>query len=193
MGRITATESITLDGIMQGPGRADEDTRGGFEHGGWAAGYSDEVAMRFVGEGMGSTRAMLFGARTYNDVLAAWIAAPQPNPFTDILVNTPKFVVSRSAGTVLAYPNSTLLAGDAVDTVPPAVESVDGSVTILGSGELVRCLHAAGLIDEYVLQVHPIVLGSGVRLFAEGTRADLTLVESIASTTGVIIARYTVH
>jgi dihydrofolate reductase len=191
MGRISAVESITLDGVMQAPGRADEDTRDGFAHGGWAVPYADQVAMEFLGQGMGRAGdAMLFGRRTYEDVLHHWTTTTEPNPFTDVLVSTPKLVVSRSDATVLDYPSSRLLAGEAVRTVPQAAAELDGTLVVLGSGELVRALHAAGLIDEYVLQIHPIVLGSGTRLFADGERANLTLVRSVTSTTGVLLARY---
>lgn len=192
MGRITATESVTLDGVMQGVGRPDEDTRGGFTQGGWADGYQDDVAMRFMGEGMNTSGAMLFGRRTYEDVVGHWAGVTEPNPFTDHLLGARKFVVSRSAATVLAYPNSTLLVGEATETVKRLRDETDGVLSIIGSGELVRSLHAAGLIDGYVLQIHPIVLGSGTKLFADGGRSDLTLERSVVTTTGVIIAQYAV-
>lgn len=193
MGRISATESITLDGVMQGLGREDEDTRGGFAHGGWGNGYQDDVSMAFMSEGMTGEGAMLFGRRTYEDLLAYWTSTTEPNPFTDFLTYSPKYVASRSSGTALPYPASTLLAGDAVETVRALRDSFDGDLTILGSGELVRTLHRAGLIDEYVLQIHPIVLGSGQRLFGEADRADLDLRRSVTTTTGVIIAQYAVR
>jgi len=192
MGTVSAFQSVTLDGIMQGVGRADEDSRGGFAHGGWGDGYSDEVAMQFVGEGMASTAGLLFGRRTYEDLLGYWTTTPDPNPFTEVLVNAPKWVASRSAGTSTAYPNTTLLVGDAVETVAALKPQVDGALTVMGSGELIRSLHAAGLVDEYILQIHPIVLGSGTRLFGEGARTDLTLTRTMTTTTGVMIAQYVV-
>lgn len=185
---ITAFESITLDGVLQAPGRPDEDPRGGFVHGGWAAGYQDEVSMRFAGEGMSGDGALLFGHRTYADLLQFWTITAEPNPFTDVLTRTRKHVASRSSDTILAYPESTLLAGEAVDTVRALREESD--LTILGSGELVRALHAAGLVDRYILLIHPIVLGSGTTLFADGDRVNLRLERSITTTTGVIIAQY---
>ncbi len=192
MARICAIESITLDGVMQGPGRPDEDTRGGFRHGGWGIGYSDEVTMAFMSEGMTGDGVMLFGRRTYEDLLGYWTAVAEPNPFTDYLTRAPKYVVSRSSETTLAYPNSTLLPGDATETVGRFKREVDAPISVLGSGELVRALQGAGLIDAYVVQIHPIVLGSGTRLFGAGDRADLRLERSVTSTTGVIIAQYTV-
>lgn len=192
MGIISAFESVTLDGVMQAPGRADEDTRGGFRHGGWADGYADEVIGRIAAAGMANTGAMLFGRRTYEDVLGFWTSTPEPNPFAEHLVHQQKYVVSRDGETNLAYPNSTLLVGEAAETVASLKHEVDGVVRVIGSGELVRSAHAAGLIDEYLLLIHPIVLGSGTRLFGDGDRADLSLEESVTSTTGVVIARYRV-
>jgi dihydrofolate reductase len=192
MATIGVFQSVTLDGVMQGPGRPDEDTRGGFTAGGWGQGYQDEVSMRFAAEGMSGRGALLFGHRTYDDVLGFWTSAPAPNPFTDVLTRSPKYVVSRSADSELTYPNSTLVAGEATQTVAALREQVDGALTIMGSGELVRSLHAAGLIDQYILQIYPIVLGSGTRLFADGARVDLTLERSLTTTTGVIIAQYAV-
>lgn len=173
---------------MQAPGRPDEDQRGGFVHGGWAAGFQDEVSMQFAGEGMSGDGALLFGHRTYKDLLGFWTTTADANPFTDVLTRTRKHVASRSADTVLDYPESALLAGEAVDTVGALREESD--LTILGSGELVRALHAAGLVDRYILLIHPIVLGSGTTLFADGDRSDLRLERSVTTTTGVIIAQY---
>ena len=192
MGQISAVESVTLDGVMQGLGRADEDTRGGFTHGGWGDGYQDHVSMEFMGEGMTGGGALLFGRRTYEDLLAYWTSNTEPNPFTEYLVHAQKYVVSRSDGTKLSYPNSTLLAGDAAETVHRLRNEFDGDITVLGSGELVRSLDTVGLIDEYVLQIHPIILGSGTRLFGESDRSDLTLERTVQTTTGVIIAQYSV-
>ncbi|UZX02128.1 deaminase [Arthrobacter sp. CDRTa11] len=193
MTNISVFQSVTLDGVMQGPGRTDEDTRGEFNHGGWANGYQDEVSMQFAGEGMSSGGSLLFGRRTYEDLLGFWSTTPDPNPFTDVLLNSRKYVVSRSPETVLAYPNSTLLAGDAAGTVAALDQEAIGGLTILGSRQLVQSLHAAGLIDQYILLVHPIVLGSGTKLFGDGERINLTLQQSITTTTGVIIAQYSTH
>ena len=190
MATITIFENVTIDGVLQAPGRADEDTRGGFAHGGWASGYADEVSLRFAGEGMSGGGALLFGRRSYEQMLGAWTSTPEPNPFTAVLVRTPKYVVSRSADVELAYRNSTLLSGEAAETVAALKEEVEQDLTILGSGELVRALHAARLIDAYVLQIHPIVLGSGTRLFSQADRLNLTLERSIPTTTGVLIAQY---
>jgi dihydrofolate reductase len=187
---ISLFQSVTLDGVMQGYGRPDEDPRGGFPHGGWGAGYQDDVSMQFAAEGMARGGPLLFGRRTYEDVLGSWSTAPQPNPFTDVLLGTPEYVVSRSADTQLAHPKSVLLAGEAVQTVAALRQQLGEDLTVMGSGELVRSLHRAGLIDQYVLQIHPIVLGQGTWLFDGGHRTDLVLERSVPTTTGVIIAQY---
>jgi dihydrofolate reductase len=192
VGTISVIESITLDGVVQGVGRADEDTRGGFAHGGWGQGYQDPVIGEFMARGMSAGGVMLFGRRTYDDVLGAWTARLDPHPVTDHLVAAPKYVVSRSASTPLPHPNSTLLAGEAADTVAALRAGVDGAISVIGSGALVRALWAAGLVDALVLLVHPIALGSGTRLFGPGERRDLRLERTVASTTGVVIAQYAV-
>jgi dihydrofolate reductase len=193
MATITVFQSITLDGVMQGVGRPQEDPRGGFEHGGWAAGYQDEVSMNFAAQGMSKEGALLLGHRTYNDLLGFWTSMAEPNPFATVLLERKKYVVSRSSRTTLDYPNSTLLSGDATDTVAGLRDTTDLDLTIMGSGELIRSLHSAGLIDRYTLMIHPIVLGSGTRLFGEADRADLQLEQCVPTTTGVIIASYLVR
>jgi dihydrofolate reductase len=125
--------------------------------------------------------------------LRFWTSTPAPNPFTEILVKQQKYVTSRADGTDLPYPNSTLLSGEAGETVARLRDQVDGVLTVLGSGELVRSLHAAGLVDEYVLQVYPILLGTGTRLFGAAERSDLTPTESMTTSTGVMLARFRVH
>ncbi|MFI2563404.1 dihydrofolate reductase family protein [Paenarthrobacter sp. NPDC018779] len=192
MSTITVFESVTLDGVMQGPGRADEDTRNGFTRGGWANGFQDDVSMSYAGEGMSAGGGLLFGHRTYDDVLGHWTSIG-PNPFVDVLLGSDKFVASRNQEATLPYENSELLAGDAVQGVASLKERYSAELMIMGSGDLVRQLHAAGLVDRYSLLIHPIVLGSGTRLFSDSTRADLELARSLVTTTGVIIAEYTVR
>jgi dihydrofolate reductase len=192
MATITAFESVTLDGVMQAPGRPDEDPRGGFEHGGWALPYRDEVAGRFAAEGMSQGGALLFGHRTYDDLMGFWTSAPEPNPFTGALIAADKFVVTRRRDIRLDHPNSTALVGEAADTVTRLRAERDGGITVLGSGELVRSLLAAGLVDEVVLLHHPLVLGSGLKLF-DATPLTFDLRRSLTTTTGVIIGQYAVR
>lgn len=191
MATVTVFQHLTLDGVMQGPGGRDEDPRDGFRHGGWAARHAGEQPDGFLGDFWSGESAWLFGHRTYADLLRHWTTTPEPNPFAEGLVNTPKYVVSRSAGTQLEYPNSTLLAGDAAETVAALKERLTGTLVIMGSGDLIDALRPAGLIDDYLLLINPVVVGSGRRMFGPGEPADLILRRVLTSPTGVISAHYT--
>lgn len=194
MTKIIVVNHVTLDGVMQAPGRPDEDTRGGFEHGGWAIAGNDEVMGRKMGdriatgEGM-ATGGLLLGRHTYEDFYGVW-PNRSANPFTEVLNSTTKYVASRTLKEPLPWANSILLDGDAADAVARLKEQPIGDLTILGSGELIGSLMAAGLIDQYLLMIHPVVLGTGRRLFAEGAHASLRLTDSVTTTTGVVIATY---
>jgi dihydrofolate reductase len=190
MRRILVVENVTLDGVMQAPGSPDEDTSGGFRHGGWALPYMDDVIGREMSKGMGATE-LLFGRRTYEQFYSYWPTAPQPNPFTEVLNNTQKYVVSTTLSEPLPWINSTLVAGEAGEGVAKLKQQPGRDLVVLGSGELVRSLMSRGLIDEYTLLIHPLVLGSGRRLFREETSmARLRLTSSVVTTTGVVIATY---
>jgi dihydrofolate reductase len=191
MRSITVTMSVTLDGVVQGPGRPDEDTRGGFTHGGWGQRYTDDAMGREMAKGMAKPGDMLFGRRTWQDFITAWGRLSDGNPFTTHMNAATKYVVSRTLGDANAWQNSILLRGDAVDTVADLKAQPGRDLSIIGSASLVRSLHAAGLIDRYTLLIHPLTLGTGTRLFegpAPPTEFDLT--ESVTTTKGVIIARY---
>lgn len=190
MRKIVAVENLTLDGVMQAPGAPDEDVRGGFEHGGWSPPYNDEVMGREMAKGMGRTE-LLFGRRTYEQFYSFWPKQPEPNPFTQVLNNTQKYVASTTLTEPLPWINSTLLAGDAADAVAKLKEQPGEDIVILGSGELVQSLMRQNLIDEYQLLIHPLVLGSGRRLFRDGSSfARLRLTDCVTTTTGVVIATY---
>ncbi|MCF2527886.1 dihydrofolate reductase family protein [Yinghuangia soli] len=193
MGRIVVTMSVSLDGVMQGLGGPD-DERGGFAHGGWGPGYMDEVMMSVMQRGMAACRALLFGRRTYEHFAGFWPHQTDGNPFTAKLDATPKYVVSTTLAGPLPWQNSTVVDGtDAEKAAAGLKAEVDGDIVVLGSGVLARALAAAGLVDRYVLSIHPLVLGSGTRLFAaRGAFARLRLVESVPTTTGVIVATYDV-
>jgi dihydrofolate reductase len=188
VGELTVVESITLDCVMQAPARPDEDTRGGFEHGGWALPYADDVMGRAMGERMGGRGAILLGRLTYEDLFEVW-PKRKDNPYTEALNRTQKYVVSSSLTEPLPWENSALLEGDPAGAVAELKREAE-HLTVIGSGELVRSLLGAGLIDEYVLLIHPLVLGSGRRLFPDGVFASLRLVESVVTTTGVVIGTY---
>ena len=191
MRKLIAVENVSLDGVMQSPGRPDEDTRKGFDLGGWASELlmaDQEAAMAAMG-GMGSTTGMLFGRRTYDDLVGFWLSDPNPNPFAEVLRNTPKYVATSNPE--LEHPNSIALEGPVEAAVAALKEEGEGDLVILGSGMLVRALAAAELIDEYALTILPVVLGTGSRLF-EGTYAPMTVVKSFTSSTGIVVATYAV-
>jgi dihydrofolate reductase len=187
--KLVAVESLTLDGVMQAPGRADEDTRGGFEHGGWAVPYADQVMGSAMGERMGQRGSIVLGRRTYEDFAGYW-PKQEDNPYTETLNRAQKYVASTTLSEPLPWENSTLLEGDAVDELAALKEADEGNLTVIGSGELGRSLITRGLIDEYLLLIHPLVLGSGQRFFPDGAFARLELVDSLTTTTGVVIATY---
>ena len=190
MRSITAILNISMDGVIQAPGRPDEDTRDGFDRGGWAVPYGDEVMAQRMGEGMSSSGAMLFGRRTYQDFFGYW---PQQtdNPFTPYLNQATKYVVSSTLSEPLPWQHSILLSGDPTVRVADLKADPGPDLGIVGSGQLVRSLLAANLIDRYLLLIFPLVLGQGRRLFDErGPGADFELIDSVATTKGVIIATY---
>jgi dihydrofolate reductase len=191
MSKIVVTNSLTLDGVMQSPSGTDEDVRGGFAQGGWAPPYVDEVLGAYMARGVQEGGSLLLGRRTYETFASFWPHAPADNPFTEVINGRQKYVASRTLEAPLEWRNSTLLEGDAADGVAALRAEPGPDVVILGSGELIRSLMARDLIDEWVLPIHPLVLGSGRRLFADGTPgATLELVDATPTTTGVIIARY---
>ncbi|MFL6628485.1 MAG: dihydrofolate reductase family protein [Vitreoscilla sp.] len=191
MVKIVAINHFTLDGVIQGPGSPDEDPRDGFEYGGWAGTQYDPVLQQTVGARMGSSWSQLAGRRTYEHFSKVWPKMPKPNPFTDILNTVDKFVVSNSLREPLSWENSHLLQGDAADAVGRLKAEHDKRLVIFGSGVLVRSLMSKRLVDEFVLQIHPVVLGKGRRLFEPGVRkTDFTLVESTVTKAGIMVCAY---
>jgi dihydrofolate reductase len=190
LGKVVVIAHVTLDGVMQAPGRPEEDDRDGFEHGGWAHARVDEVMGRVMGEGMARGGALLFGRRTYEDFFSFW-PNQTDNPYTEVLDNTRKYVASRTLKEPLPWRNSALLEGDAAAAVAKLKEEPGDDLGVLGSGQLVRSLMQRGLVDEFVLMIHPLVLGTGRRLFADGGAfAELRLTDTTTTTTGVVIAKY---
>lgn len=192
VGSVVVVNSVSLDGVMQAPGAPDEDQRGGFEHGGWTVPYRDEVLGQRMGEAMRGRGALLLGRRTYEHFYSVWPSAPQPNPYTQRLNKTRKYVVSNTLTDPLPWINSTLLSGDGADAVAHLKRELpdDERLCVLGSGALLHSLIAHGLIDEYLLLIHPVVLGSGLRLFPNDTYTPLKLIDSVTTTTGVLVATY---
>src|SRR5229473_6530314 len=144
MRRIVVFNSLTLDGVMQAPGRPDEDSRGGFEHGGWALPYADPEMGKAAGESMATTGGLLFGRRTYEDFFSVWPNRTD-NPYTEVLNNRTKYVASRTLQEPLPWKNSTLLKGDAAEAVARLKKQPGGDLMVLGSGELVQSLMRSNL------------------------------------------------
>jgi dihydrofolate reductase len=187
MRKIIVFTNLTLDGVMQAPGRPDEDRRGGFEYGGWAAPYA---AMSEAGGDLSDAGPMLFGRRTYEDFYSYW-PKQTDNPYTEVLNNTPKYVASRTLKEPLAWSNSTLLKGNVPGAVAELKAQPGKDVLVMGSGELVQSLMQHGLVDRFVLLIHPLILGTGRRLFRDGSvYATLQLADSKTTPTGVVIATY---
>ncbi len=190
MRRIVVVEHLSLDGVMQSPSGLDEDRRGGFDHGGWAASDNDEVMSAEMGKGMGAAD-LLFGRITYEAFYSYWPKQTEPNPFTEVLNQTQKYVASRTLAAELPWENSTLLTGDAAESVADLKAKPGKDLCVLGSGDLVQTLMRHGLVDTYQLLIHPVVLGAGQRLFREGgVPTNLRLANSVVTTTGVVIATY---
>jgi dihydrofolate reductase len=186
--KVVVTENVSLDGVMQAPAMPDEDTRGGFTRGGWANAYADQDMVDYMTAGADKESCLLLGRLTYQTMAANWPHMPAENPFTEWINAMPKHVASTTLTGPLAW-NASLLEGDIGDAVR-AVKATDGpDLTVLGSGVLVQSLRAHDLVDEYVLSIHPLLLGSGTRLFPDGNAATLELIESTPTSTGVIIAR----
>jgi len=190
MSKLVVTINLTLDGVMQAPARPDEDLRGGFAHGGWATPYADAVMASAMAERMAQGGALLFGRRTYEDFFSFW-PNQTDNPFTPALNNSQKYVASTTLQEPLPWINSTLLTGDAAEAVARLKQQLDKDLLIMGSGVLVQSLMQRNLIDEYVLLIHPLVLGTGRRLFAEGSPTTaLQLVDAKTTASGVVLATY---
>jgi dihydrofolate reductase len=191
MSRIVVINHVTLDGVMQGPGRPEEDTRDNFAHGGWSVANVNEQLLAATNARVAEAGGLrlLLGRRSYEDMLGYWNT--QDSPFKDGLNNAPKYVASKKLREPLPWPNSTLLSGDVANAVTELKHELSGDLTVMGSGELIQTLMRHDLIDEYMLFIHPIVLGAGRRLFGDGSpTASLSLIESTTTTTGVLIARY---
>jgi dihydrofolate reductase len=190
MSKIIVFNSLTLDGVMQAPARPDEDVRGNFPFGGWATPYSDPEMGRAAAESGATAGGLLLGRRTYEDFYQIWPNRTD-NPYTEVLNNSQKYVVSRTLKEPLPWINSTLLKGDIPEAVSALKAQQVKDLVILGSGELIQTLMQHRLIDQYVLLFHPLILGTGRRLFQEGdTYSRLQLVDSKTTSTGVVIATY---
>ena len=193
MRKLVAVESVSLDGVMQAPGRPDEDLRGGIEHGGWALPqHPDAITGEAMAESMANAGAMLFGRRTFVDFFNVWPKRTD-NPYTEVLNNGQKYVASTTLSNPLPWQNSTLITGDVPSAVARLKAEGGKDLVVLGSGELLHSLMQHHLVDEYVLLIHPLVLGAGRRLFPDAAAFEkLELVRAIPTTSGVVISTYRV-
>lgn len=192
MGKIKVFNSVTLDGVMQAPARQDEDPRGGFPYGGWALPYAapDPAQEQVVAQSMSSSGALLLGRRTYEDFYKVWPNRTD-NPFTAVLNNSQKYVASTTMKEPLPWQNSTLLKGDVAEAVRKLKAQPGKDIVILGSGTLIQSLMKHNLIDQYILSIAPLVLGTGRHLFADGSSyVNLQLVDCKPTSKGVVIATY---
>jgi dihydrofolate reductase len=190
MRKLRVIEFLSLDGVMQAPGAEDEDTEGGFRHGGWQRPYFDDVVAAAAAEGMAATDAYLFGRKTYEHMASFWPNAPADDPFSRHLNNTAKYVASRTLQSA-DWQNSTLLGGDIPEEVAKLKQQPGASIAVLGSGELVQTLIEHHLVDEFLLVINPLVLGSGKRLF-KGAEEPIRfeLVDSKPTSTGAVMLTY---
>jgi dihydrofolate reductase len=191
MARVIVSEFLTLDGVMQSPGYDGEDNRGGFTDGGWQPPMFDDTLGTVVVGGIQEAGGLLLGRRTYEIFAAHWPKQPADDPLAPVLNALPKHVASTTLTAPLDWENSTLLEGDVAEAVAKLREQPGKDLLVIGSGELVRTLMQNDLVDAYRLMVHPLVLGSGRRLFQDGSmKRALRLVDTTTTTTGVVVLTY---
>src|SRR5262245_28517871 len=189
MRELIIAEFITLDGVIQAPGGKDEDTEGGFAHGGWTWPYwHDDIGKHFF-EAMSGADALLLGRKTWQ-IHGGAFEPMQDDPFGNVMNAVRKYVVSTTLASAQAWRNSTLISRNVVDEVRKIKQEPGKNILLDGSSVLAHTLIENDLVDEYLLHVYPLVLGGGKRLFAQGKRLNLTLVESQALPSGVVYQRY---
>jgi dihydrofolate reductase len=190
--KLVVNEWMSLDGVVQAPGAADEDTSGGFRHGGWHLPYFEEVAQNRVVKDISDAGAYLFGRRTWEILGSYWPNAPADQQAIAEPLNTrPKYVATRTLTEPLAWQNSKVLEGDLADAVRALKDEDGGHLHVIGSTQLVHALLERDLVDELRLMIDPLLLGGGKRFFADdGVRRNLRLADSEVTTNGVILATY---
>ena len=190
MRKIIVHEFITLDGVIQAPGGADEDTDGGFVHGGWTQPYwHDDIGNHFL-QAIAQADTLLLGRKTWQTHGGAFEPMPEGDPFGDVMNSIRKVVVSTTLKSAADWRNSTLISGNVVEEVRKLKAQPGKNILMDGSSVLIHTLAENDLVDEYSLHVYPLVLGSGKRLFPEGKRINLELIESLALPTGVVFQHY---
>jgi dihydrofolate reductase len=193
MRKVIANEFMSLDGVVQAPGGADEDTSGGFAHGGWHMRFmEDEPAQQWVLASIVEAGGFLLGRRTYEIFAAYWPSASEDEQVIAEPLNTkPKHVVSTTLTEPLEWQNSTLVDGDVGTAVAALKQQEGGDLHVIGSSELVRALIEHELVDEFRLMIDPVVLGGGKRIFRDdGSLRSLRLIDGQVTSTGAILATY---
>ena len=192
MRKIVADEWMSLDGVVQAPGNPDEDTTGGFRHGGWHLRYFDEMSQNWVVEYLTESGAFLLGRRTYEILPGYWPNASEEEKDVARPLNAkPKYVVSTTLSEPLGWENSSILEGDVAEAVRALKQEEGDDIHVIGSTRLVRSLIEHDLVDGFRLMIDPVLLGGGKRLFPDdGVLRSLSLVDSKITTTGVVIATY---
>ena len=190
MRKLIVAEFITLDGVIQAPGGADEDTEGGFVHGGWTHPYwHDDIGAHFF-QAMTEADTLLLGRKTWQGHGAAFDPMPEGDPFGDVMKAKKKYVVSTTLKSAELWRNSTIISANVVEEVRKLKEQPGQNIVLDGSSVLVHTLIENDLVDEYSLHVYPLVLGSGKKLFPNGKRVNLKLINSQALPTGVVYQQY---
>jgi dihydrofolate reductase len=192
MRKVIVNEFLALDGTAQAPGGADEDTSGGFQHGGWHMQYLDEAFMNWVAKGIEQAGGFLLGRRTYEIFAAYWPNASEEEQVIAQPINTkPKHVASRTLDEPLEWQNSTLLEGEVPEAVAALKQQDGGDLLVIGSTELVQTLIEHGLVDEFRLVIDPLLVGGGKRIFPDdGALRPLRLIDHEVTSTGSMIATY---
>lgn len=191
--KLIIQEFLTLDGVMQAPGTKDEDTRGGFTHGGWQIPYYDEVIIGTMMERYAASDALLFGGRTYKAFSAYWPTAPSDDPFAGEMNRLKKYVVAADDIDTAAWQNSERITGDVVAEIAKLKEQDGKDITVIGSGMLAQTLMQHNLVDEYIIFLAPLKLGTGTKLFNDDNiEQSLELIDSKVATTGELVLHFKV-
>ena len=190
MRKLIVAEFITLDGVIQAPGGEDEDTDGGFKHGGWTHPYwHDDIGAHFF-QAMTEADTLLLGRKTWQGHGAAFDPMPEGDPFGDVMKSKKKYVVSTTLKSASLWRNSIIISENVVEEVRNLKDRPGQNIVLDGSSVLVHTLIENELVDEYFLHVYPLVLGSGKKLFPEGKRVNLKLIQSTPLPTGVVFQQY---
>ncbi|MEZ4860146.1 MAG: dihydrofolate reductase family protein [Caldilineaceae bacterium] len=190
MRKLIVGEFVSLDGVMQAPGGAEEDPDGGFVHGGWTIPYwHDDIGAHFM-QAMATCDTFLLGRKTWQTHGEAFDPMPKGDPFGDVMNSKQKYVVSTTLQSADLWRNSTIIRDNVVEEVRKLKQAPGKNIYVDGSSVLVHTLAEHDLVDEYSLLVYPLVLGSGKRLFPDGLRVNLKLIETKPFPSGVVLMQY---